>query len=364
VKNDIYYEPLSSEQFALATNMFAFFERWTAVVERLDNLRGGMHWKTVAGKQYLFRTRDRYGNGQSFGPRNPDTENLYYEFRRDKSELKEKEKALRKKIVEQAALCRAAGVGRAPRVITAIARNLWRQGYATSAIITGNAAMYAYESACGVRFVRGSSDLSDYDPMFEAKSFLKLIVLRVPGLNRLGPEKGADFCMLRRFSGAKNPIDAISKADRSFVPEAKGSSREMRNKAGYRVEVVESEVVRPESPYMLTGERTFVNLDHEHQGWFVNKPWFKQTVIGEDGFPAPFVVADPRIFALNKYRLSFDAGRGTQAISDRKHAIMVAQVLVRYMPHLSFNDPEIEALPCFKPRGALPPPEVLLNDKI
>jgi hypothetical protein len=30
--------------------------------------------KRVAGKQYLFRTRDRRGNGKSLGPRSPEAE--------------------------------------------------------------------------------------------------------------------------------------------------------------------------------------------------------------------------------------------------------------------------------------------------
>ncbi|MEA3231467.1 MAG: hypothetical protein U9Q05_06920 [Thermodesulfobacteriota bacterium] len=30
--------------------------------------RGGMHWKKAKGKEYLFRSLDRYGYGKSLGP--------------------------------------------------------------------------------------------------------------------------------------------------------------------------------------------------------------------------------------------------------------------------------------------------------
>jgi hypothetical protein len=30
--------------------------------------KGGMHWKKSNGKEYLFKTIDRNGNGKSLGP--------------------------------------------------------------------------------------------------------------------------------------------------------------------------------------------------------------------------------------------------------------------------------------------------------
>jgi len=44
-------------------------------------LKGGMHWKKIKGKEYLYKYRDRYGHGHSLGPRSPETERRFGEFR-------------------------------------------------------------------------------------------------------------------------------------------------------------------------------------------------------------------------------------------------------------------------------------------
>ena len=46
--------------------------------------RGGMHWKKAKGREYLFKSRDRYGYGKSLGPRSPETEKILAEFRKNK----------------------------------------------------------------------------------------------------------------------------------------------------------------------------------------------------------------------------------------------------------------------------------------
>jgi hypothetical protein len=49
--------------------------------------RGGMHWKKVKGKEYLFRSLDRYGYGKSLGPRSKETESTYREFHNKKNKF-------------------------------------------------------------------------------------------------------------------------------------------------------------------------------------------------------------------------------------------------------------------------------------
>ncbi|WP_419656511.1 hypothetical protein [Desulfosarcina variabilis] len=45
-----------------------------------------MHWKKSAGREYLFRSVDREGNGRSLGPRSPKTEYILSEFQQHKAE--------------------------------------------------------------------------------------------------------------------------------------------------------------------------------------------------------------------------------------------------------------------------------------
>ena len=82
--------------------------------------RGGMHWKKVKDKQYLFRSLDRYGYGKSLGPRSKETESTYHEFHNNKKHVYARLKLLKEKLKEQARFCRAARIVRVPRIVTAI----------------------------------------------------------------------------------------------------------------------------------------------------------------------------------------------------------------------------------------------------
>ena len=58
--------------------------------------KGGMHWKKSKGKDYLFRSCDRFGYGKSLGARSSETERQLREFRQTKSELKDELSELKK----------------------------------------------------------------------------------------------------------------------------------------------------------------------------------------------------------------------------------------------------------------------------
>src|ERR1700688_4803411 len=92
---------LSSDQLRTVIDTRQLFEAWTEGFERARTFRGGMHWKTSAGKQYLFRTRDRRGCGKSLGPRSAETEQTLEHFKRNKTETKAHETGLRRRMAEQ-----------------------------------------------------------------------------------------------------------------------------------------------------------------------------------------------------------------------------------------------------------------------
>jgi hypothetical protein len=58
--------------------------------------RGGMHWKKAKGKQYLFRSLDRYGYGKSLGPQSKETESTYHEFHKNKKRVYARLKPIKK----------------------------------------------------------------------------------------------------------------------------------------------------------------------------------------------------------------------------------------------------------------------------
>ncbi len=282
---------------------------------RLQALQGGMHWKTVAGKEYLFRSRDRRGYGKSLGPRTPATERILAQFKRDKTEAKERESGLRHRLEEQARYCKAARVARVPRLITAIARALWRAGLDEAALIVGTNALYTYEAASGIQILSGQN------PAFPAESRRSLQLL-VSDARREG------------LTGI------LRKVDRSFTIMKKRTFRAV-NDRGFMVDLIKP---MPKPP--RADKSDLKAADTEHLDWYLSSPRFRQIVIGDDGFAAPFTVPDPRVFAIHKLWLSKQPGReALKKPKDREQAFLVAELVLRFMPHLPFSQPELKMLP-------------------
>ena len=65
----------------------AAYQAYLEAVQAGRPLKGGMHWKKIKGREYLYKYRDRYGHGSSLGPRSPHTEQLWAEFGRRRREI-------------------------------------------------------------------------------------------------------------------------------------------------------------------------------------------------------------------------------------------------------------------------------------
>jgi hypothetical protein len=340
---------LSSEQLRTVVDSQQLFEAWAEVFERARNFRGGMHWKTAAGKQYLFRTRDRRGYGKSLGPRSAKTELIFEQFKRNKTEVKNRETGLRHRLAEQARYCKAARVARVPRLSTALGRELWRAGLDDAVLIVGTNALYAYEAACGVQILSaGRLETQDIDLLLDSRRSLELIVGEV------------------RREGL---IGILRKIDKSFTVMEKQNFRAV-NDRGFMVDLIRPMPKPPwkKQPDMVGKKDDLKAVDIQHLDWYLSAPKLRQIVIGEDGFPAPFTVPDPRVFALHKLWLSKQAARDPlKKPKDREQALVVAELVTRYLPQLKFSKPELRMLPREvaqladelevreQPRKALPP---------
>ena len=97
----------------------------------------------------------------------------------------------------------------------------------------------------------------------------------------------------------------------------------------------------------MVGEKADLRAaDIEHLDWYLSAPKLRQIVIGEDGFPAPFTVPDPRVFALHKLWLSRQPGRDPlKKPKDREQALLVAELVMHYLPQLKFSKTELRMLP-------------------
>jgi hypothetical protein len=79
--------------------------------------------------------------------------------------------------------------------------------------------------------------------------------------------------------------------------------------------------------------------------WILAGPRFSKIVIAENGFPARFVVPDPRVFALHKIWLSLQPTRNPMKRKrDFRQGEAVAQLAIEYL-NLSFDDSTLRVLP-------------------
>jgi hypothetical protein len=140
--------------------------------------RGGMHWKRAKGKEYLFRSLNRYGYGKSLGPRSRETESIYNEFHDKKKQIHARLKYLRTRLKEQARFCKAGRIARVPRIVTAILRLLEQhQLLGRNLQIIGTNALYAYEARAGVFLERGLLATQDMDVLWDLRPKLRLFAI-------------------------------------------------------------------------------------------------------------------------------------------------------------------------------------------
>ena len=129
-------------------------------------VRGSMRWKRVNGKDYLVRVSVE-GAERSLGPRNDELEALHASFHERKERAETRYKAMKVRGEEMRRLNRAYRVGRTPAGLIKRIDTVARDGLAGSTIIVGPCALYAYETAAGVRveprtlFAQGQDMLCD-----------------------------------------------------------------------------------------------------------------------------------------------------------------------------------------------------------
>ena len=271
-----------------------------------------MHWKKVKGRDYLFRSRDRFGYGKSLGLRSPETELVYREFHENKTHFQQNLREVQGRLKEHARFCKAARIARVPRIVGSILRLLDTQKLLGSNLqVVGTNALYAYEAAGGVFFDSGLMATQDMDILWDVRSRLQL---------------HAD----QRIDG-KGLLSILQQADPSFELIRKRSFRAV-NRKGYMVDLLKPE---PKPVHRLEKRRMGANGDMEaaemrNLQWLVSSPKFTQDVIGDDGYPATMVAPDPRAFALHKLWLSRQADREPiKRKRDRDQAIAVCRLVLQ-----------------------------------
>ena len=319
---------LTNNQSKFFIDTIQIYEAYKDAFEKNRSYRGGMHWKKSKNKEYLFRSKDRYGNGKSLGPRSEKTEKILREFQKNKKQITQHFSSLKNRLKEQSRFCKAAKIQRVPRVVTTLLRLLEQQNIlGRNLMVIGTNALYAYEAAAGVFFEQEIMATSDMDILWDTRPKLVLI-------SEEKPHK-IDF------------MDILRKADKSFKMMGEKSFRAV-NKDGYMIDLLKPvpSMIFANEKKQIGGEGDLEAVEVMNLQWLLSSPKFSQIVIGDDGFPALMVVPDPRAFALHKLWLSKKEDRDPmKRRRDHRQGIAAADLVLNYLTQYKFRQSELRMFP-------------------
>lgn len=319
------YFEFSERQSMEFTDSYQLHLAMQDAVDRAKHYTGSMHWKTIKGKEYLYRMLDGYGQGKSLGPRSDESEAKYAAFQKGKAEAVERISSIQESLDEKAALNRAVGLNRVPLLVARICRELDRRELlGHNIVIVGTHAIYAYEALAGAMVRRELMATADANFLWD---------------NRKKVDLAAE-------SEVEGFLAVLKKADRSF----KRSNQMFRaiNKQGYMADLI---VPEPKHPLVAMQEQMGNEYDLKASGigslrWLVNAPKVEAIAIDKKGYPFRMVVPDPRAFAIHKLWVSEQLNRkADKAKRDSEQAITVADLIIDRLPQFKFELNELKMFP-------------------
>jgi hypothetical protein len=168
------YLPLpdnAARQLIDSTTIFGEFRR---VLAQARQYAGGMYWKRQGEYEYLVKTQPD-GRQQRVGTRATETEKTYEEFTARKREVEERLRSLRDALKDAERLNKALKVGRVPTSVLAVLQAIEDAGLGPHFTVVGTHALYAYETAAGVRIVQEALATQDVDLLWDARKRVRFL---------------------------------------------------------------------------------------------------------------------------------------------------------------------------------------------
>lgn len=321
----MYYNRLSENQLKVQVDLQQTYEAYVNLKRRSAQYAGSVFWKTVRGHEYLIKSNKAQGTYKSLGPRSPETERLLESFASGKEAARERLQQMAASVDEIIGMARGVRINRVPAIVGATLRELDDQGLlGKNIMVIGTNALYAYESAVGVRFDAGLMATGDMDLLWDSRSKLKIVSL-----------KGQ-----RHSIEGVGVLSALRKVDKTFEPVEKSGFRAV-NSSGFYVDLLKA---TPSPPWSATEPDKIAEGDLtpswlEQVKWMLSSEKFSTTVIGLDGIPAPMVCPDPRAFAVYKAWLANQPDRDPlKRRRDLAQANAVIELVSNEMPHLKLDE--------------------------
>lgn len=272
-----------------------------------------MFWRTQNGTSYLIR--ESSGGGQkSLGSSTPDTQAIFERFKARKTAANSRLAALSAAAQDQQRMNKALRVGRVPGIVIKTLNALEAAGLSDHFLTIGTHALYAYESACGVRFLPAALATQDIDLLFDSRKRLSFL------------------SQLKRLDSSF--IGALRKADPTFrvIEDQKQTAI---NDKGFEIDVIRRMALEsdPHPFRMINEEDDLWAVQVEGVNPMLSTPKFSQVVVAETGHMAVMHTLAPPTFVAIKRMISAAPGRDPKKRNkDAQQAALVAQLIQTHMP--------------------------------
>ena len=280
-----------------------------------QTVRGSMLWRQVSGRTYLIRTNTD-NSQKSLGPRTAETEAVYEKFMARKKWLSERVTGLRQALQLHQKLNRAHRVGRTPEIVVQILNQLHKSGISEHFLTVGTHALFAYESACGVRFADDATTTQDINLLMDTQKHL-LLASTLEERN-------------------ESLLSTLQKVDATFDLRDDQLYTAV-NASGFEVDVIRRTAQnRDPHPLQVTSaERDFWAVQVGNGAQMASSARFAQMVVSASGHMALMTTLHPLTFSRLKQALANSPTRNPLKKSrDALQAQAVAQLVEEMLPHL------------------------------
>jgi hypothetical protein len=165
---------LNPAQMRQTIDAQACFRAYRDTKKAALEVRGSMFWRAIGGADYLIRVASQ-GAQTSLGPRTDALDAVYARFMQRKESVAQRLKSLTTTLEQHQRSNRALRIGRAPRLLIDILQRLDQAGLSQHFMVVGTHALYAYESACGVRVQDDATATQDVDLLLDTRKYLSFV---------------------------------------------------------------------------------------------------------------------------------------------------------------------------------------------
>ena len=281
------YLPLPDNAARQIIDSSTVFGEWRRAVAQARPYSGGMYFKKEGEYEYLVKTHPN-NRQERMGRRSPETEQILERFTTRKQEAEARSKSLRDALREAQRMNKAVKAGRVPDKVIAVLNALDEAGLLDHFTVVGTHALYAYESAAGVRIVPGALATQDVDLLWDARR-------RMQFLSTMG-----------RLD--KSMLQVLQSADRSFRRKD-GQAESAIDDKGFEVDFLRREHVGDDPhPFRFTDdENDLWPMQAERAAVLTSAPRFEHVVISSTGRMALMRTIAPAAFVEFKRWMSTSA---------------------------------------------------------